>query len=437
MRFTQAILTLSFVSGLCFSHQSQAADPFPRAKPKEVGMSSERLAEIDKLIEADVARGQLPGAVIAIVRRGKLVYLKAFGYRDKTAGTPMTVDTIFYIASMTKPVAAVAGLTLYEHGKLLMNDPLAKYFPKFGQMQVAIMDDKQENIISKVPAARQITIQDLMRHTSGFVFGNRGGTAVHKLYPEQSISAAATMTGPEFLDRLSSLPLLHHPGTTWDYGFGLDVLGLVVEQVTEQTLGQYLEKRVFGPLGMVDTGFLVPAEKLARYAKALPNDPATGKPQSQSLAFAAAFPNVAPMTQPLKFECGGSCLTSTASDYMRFAQMLLNRGTLGGSHILARKTVEYMVSNQLGPEIRHQIGDADPSRADYGFGLGVAVRTTPGIVRLMGSVGDFSWAGASGTNWWADPREQLAVVFMAQTPGPIRWHYRQVINALVYQAIVD
>ncbi len=414
------------VAGVLGSSAAAQETPLPRAKPEEAGMSSARLGEIAKTLNADVARGRIPGAVVAIARRGKLVYFEAFGYRDKAAGVPMTTDTIFNIASMTKPMAAVAALQLYEQGKLLMDDPLAKYFPKFADAKVAVMDAKGETIVDTVPAVRKITIQDLYRHTSGLIYGGRGTTAVHKLYPAGSTPASGAMSGAEFLDKLATLPLLHQPGVVWDYGFGLDVLGLVVEQLSEQTLGRYLQDNVFKPLGMADTHFLIPADKAARYAKALPNDPDTGQPQS-----------LAALTQPRKFECGGGCAASTASDYMRFALMLMNKGQHRDTRILARKTVEYMLSNQLAPEVKNLVGNADPTRADYGFGLGLAVRTTPGIARTMGSVGDFSWPGASGTNWWADPKEELAVVFMAHSPGPLRWHYRQVINALVYQAIAD
>ena len=369
----------------------------------------------------------MPGAVVAIARKGKLVFFEAFGYRDKATNAPMTTDAIFNIASMTKPMTSVAALQLYERGRLLMDDSLAKYFPKFSDTQVAVMDATKENIIDKVPAARKITIQDLFRHTSGLIYGGRGATAVHKLFPEGSALASASMTGPEFLDKLASLPVLYQPGTVWDYGFGLDVLGLAVESLTEQSLGQYLQERVVKPLGMVDTGFVIPADKLSRFAQALPNDPLTGQPQA-----------IKPTMQPAKFECGGGCLSSTASDYLRFALMLANKGTYDGHRILGRKTVEYMLSNQLAPDVKNMIGiTGDPTRADYGFGLGLAVRTTPGITRMMGSVGDFSWPGASGTNWWVDPREELVVVFMAHTPGPVRWKYRQIINALVYQALAD
>jgi CubicO group peptidase (beta-lactamase class C family) len=402
-------------------------DPLPRAKPEDVGLSSERLGEIARVLKADIERGRIPGAVIAIARKGKLVYFEAFGFRDKAAGVAMTKDTIFNLASMTKPVAALATLQLYERGKLKIDDPVSAYFPKFADMQVAILDETGNAITGMVPAKRQITLRDLMMHTSGLVYGGRGNTAVHKLYPAGSASAGEQMTGAEFIDKLGSQPLLHQPGTVWDYGFGLDVLGQVVEKVSGQTLGQYFQDNVLKPLGMTDTGFFIPAEKAARYAKALPVDPDTGKPQTVSPV----------LTEKLKFECGGGCLSSTAGDYMRFALMLLNKGASGETRILGRKTAEYMLTNQLGPDVKNLIANADPTRADYGFGLGLAVRMQPGMGRLMGSVGDFNWPGASGTNWWADPKEELAVVFMAHSPGPIRWHYRQVINALVYHAIVD
>lgn len=427
MRSVHGTLALVLSCILCIPLFANAAEPVPRAKPEEVGMSSERLALIGKIIDSEVARDQLPGGVLAVARRGKLVHFEAYGYLDKATGTPMRTDAIFNIASMTKPMVAVAGLQLYEQGRLLMNDPLSKYFPKFADMKVAVMDVKKENILDRVPVTRKITIQDLFRHTSSLVYGGRGTTAVHKLYPEGSTQAAVAMSGAEFLDRLSSLPLLYQPGTVWDYGFGLDVLGLIVESLSEQALDRYLLEQVWKPLGMVDTHFLIPADKAERYAKALPVDPETGQPQT-----------LRSLTEPTKFACGGGCTASTASDYMRFALMLANKGTFGDRRVLGRKTVEYMTSNQLAPDVQNMIGiTGDPTRADYGFGLGVAVRTTPGIARMMGSVGDFSWPGASGTNWWVDPREELVVVWMAHSPGSIRWKYRQMINALVYGSIMN
>jgi CubicO group peptidase (beta-lactamase class C family) len=406
---------------------AQNGDPLPRGKAEDVGMSSERLAEIAKVINADIGQGRLPGAVIAVARRGKLVYYEAFGFRDKAAGVAMTKDTIFNIASMTKPMVALAALQLQERGKLLVDDPLAKYFPEFAKMEVAELNAGGDTITGKVPAKQPITLRHLMMHTSGLIYGGRGNTAVHKLYPGGSGVAGTTMDGKEFMDELAKLPLLNQPGAVWDYGFGLDLLGQVVEKVSGQKLGQYFQDNILKPLGMSDTGFFIPPEKAARYAKAFDKDPDTGLAQ-----------NVAPvLTQPLKFECGGGCLSSTVSDYMRFALALLNKGAYGETRILGRKTAEYMLTNQMGPDVKSLIANADPTRADYGFGLGLAVRTEAGRGKLMGSVGDFNWPGASGTNWWADPKEELAVVFMAHSPGPIRWHYRQVINALVYQAIVD
>ncbi len=403
---------VSFSIALFAFASAFAADPLPRATPESVGMSSQRLARIDQALAAEIEKGRMPGAVVAVARRGKLVYYKAFGWLDKDAGTKMTTDAIFSIASMTKPMVAAG----------------ASHYPQFAAMKVAVLrkDDSAGQAFDTVTAARPITLRDLMTHTSGLIYGARGNTAVHKLYPPSSSGAGTVMTGKEFLDKLGSLPLLQQPGSTWDYGFGLDVLGLVIEKASGRTLGQYLNASLWKPLGMADTGFLVPADKAKRYAKGFANDPETGKPQF-----------VLDVSQPLKFECGGGCAVSTAGDYLRFVQMLLNGGRLGNTRVLGRKTVEYMLANQLAPGTVNLIGNADPTRADMGFGLGLAVQTTPGVVRTVGSVGSFSWPGAYGTNWWGDPKEQLAVVFMAQTPGPIRWHYRYLISTLVNQAIVD
>jgi len=411
-----------FASGVAF-----AADPLPRAKPEEVGMSSERLARIGDVLKADIVAGRIPGAVIAIARHGRLVALEAYGWRDKAAGVAMTTDTIFNIASMTKPMTTVGALMLYERGQLLIGEPLSKYFPKFADMRVAARDASGEPTAETVAADRQVTIQDLMRHTSGIIYGGRGNTLVHKMYPAGSSDAAREYDSAAFLDKLASAPLLYQPATVWDYGFGLDLLGLTIEKISGQTLGQYLKANLFAPLGMNDTGFSISADQAARYAKPLPTDPDTGKPQARSPE----------LTQPLKFECGGGCAASTASDYLRFAMMLMNEGRNGEARLLGPRTVAYMLSDQLGPHIKNLIGNADPTRADYGFGLGLAVRMTPGVVKMMGSVGQFSWPGASGTDWWADPKQELAVVYMSAAPGPVRWHYRQKINALVYQAIVD
>jgi len=392
-----------------------ADDPLPRAKPEEVGLSSERLARIATFAKAEIDAGQIPGAVVAVARRGKLVYFEAFGLSDKKAGTPMTTDTIFSLASMTKPMTTVAALQLYEQGRLLIDDPLAKYFPKFAEMKAAVWDDLSKGVRDTAPAARQITIQDLLRHTSGLSYGGSGTSMLHKQYAPSSNGAARTLTSQELMDKMTALPLAHQPGTVWEYSFGLDVLGFVVEKITQKSLGETLQEMVWKPLGMADTGFVVPADKAGRYARGIQDIPS-------------------PLV-PTKFECGGGCAVGTTGDYLRFASMLLNRGKLGDTRLLGRKTVEYMTANQLAPGTRSQLRTL---YADWGFGLSVAVRTTEGIARDSGSVGTFSWPGGYGTYWWADPKEELVAVWMAPTPvGPTNLRYRHTINALVNQAIVD
>ena len=413
----------------CGSAQAAPRDPnapLPyAAKPEDVGFSSQRLARIGEVIKADIDAGRIPGAVIAIARHGKLVAFDAYGWRDKAANAPMTTDTIFNIASMTKPMTTVAVLTLYEKGQILMDDPLSKYFPKFAGQRVAARDALGQPTLETVPANRAITIQDLLRHTSGLVYGNRGNTVVHKLYPQSA--SDNVYTGPGLVDKLASVPLMWQPGSTWDYGFGLDVAGQVVEKITGTSLGRYIRATISTPLGMKDTGFYVQGPAVARYAQPLPRDPDTGAPQVRSPE----------LTKPPSFDCGGGCASSTAGDYMRFATMLLNKGRYAGGQIIGRATAEYMLSNQLGPNVRNLIGVTDPTKADYAFGLGVAIKPTVGVTRTMGAPGAFSWPGAAGTDFWVDPKEDLVVVYLSAAPGPIRWHYRQKINALVYQALVD
>jgi CubicO group peptidase (beta-lactamase class C family) len=379
-------------------------------------------------MRAEVAKGRLPGAVVAIARKGRLVYNESFGYLDKATSAPMPKDAIFAIASMTKPMTAVGIMQLIEEGRIALSDPISKWFPALGKLSVAVLKTESggQTIVETEPAKRQITIHDLLRHTSGFTYAAVGSTPVHKLYPANALALGVTFTGTELIEKLSSLPLLYQPGSTWEYGLSIDVLGLIVEAETGKSLGAFLQERVWQPLNMVDVSFLIPPDKASRYAKALTNDPITGKPQP--------FPD---RTRPSKMQCGGGCAASTAGDYLRFVQMLLNHGTLDGKRILSRKSVEYMLSNQLGPEIKGVVSADDPTRANHGFGLSVAVRTTSGIVRVLGSVGTFSWPGSTGTDWWGDPKEELAVVFMAAAPGPMRLYYRQLINSLVYQAIAD
>ncbi len=399
----------------------------PHAEPEAVGMSSARLARIVPALNAEIEAGQLPGAVVAIARHGRLVLHEAVGHLGPDRRIPMPRDALFAIASMTKPVTGVAGLMLWEEGRLGLADPIEQYLPQLGNRRVAVLNQRVlagQGPIETVPARRSVTIQDLMRHTSGITYGGRGTTAVHALYPASSNVAGASLDTSAFLETLAAAPLLYQPGTVWDYGLSIDVIGLVVEAISGQRLGAFLEQRLFRPLGMVDTSFQVPQEKVARLARPLPRDPVTGAAQS-----------VPDRAQALRFECGGGGLASTALDYLRFAQMLLGGGILGDTSILGRKTVEAMRTDRMTPDIENHIADLDPNSAGYGFGLTVAVRTEAGT--LMGSPGEFYWNGAYGTLWWADPVEDLTVVFMAQVPGEQRRGFRPLLNSLVYQALTD
>jgi CubicO group peptidase (beta-lactamase class C family) len=413
---SRLILALLLSAGLVHAADTNA---LPTGKPEEVGLSSARLDRLAQVLRTDVDHGRMPGAVIAISRRGRLVYYESFGFLDNAAGTPMPKDAIFALASMTKPMAAVAALMLAEQGQLLLNDPVGTYLPALKDMQVATATGTE-------PARRQPTLQDMLRHTAGVTYGNQGTSELHKRYPGGNV--ADTMSGPQFLDTLGKLPLHYQPGTMWDYSFGLDVAGLAVEAVTKERLGDFLQARVFGPLGMIDTAFVVPAAKAARIAKPLPRDPETGMP-----------PAFREPVKPWQFDCGGGCASGTAMDYTRFAMMLLNKGTLDGTRILSRKTVEYMTADQLGPDVNverlHNF--AVEHIAGYGFGLGVAVRRQAGVAGVPGTPGEFLWSGAQGTMFWVDPKEELTVVYLANTPGPVRRHYRELVKTLVLQAIVD
>ncbi|MCC6531066.1 MAG: beta-lactamase family protein [Burkholderiales bacterium] len=397
-------------------------EPLPSATPASLGFRPERVERIRSALRAEIDAGKLPGAVLAIARHGKLALLEAYGHLDREAGAPMRTDAIFSIASMTKPLAGVAALSLYEEGRLLLNEPVAKYLPQFERMAVATA--RADGTLQSSPAQRTMTVRDLMRHTAGLTYGNRGSTALHQRYPSSSDEVAARMTGAEFLQRLGELPLHYEPGSAWDYGFGFDVLGLALEAVSGQSLGSLLRSRVFGPLAMVDSGFVVPPADVHRFARGLPCDPLTGKPQ-----------RMRDSTRAHKFDCGGGCGVSTAGDYLRFAQMLLNGGSLDGTRILGRKTVEYMTSDHIGPQIDASRLRAWPNIDGYGFGLGVAVRRQAGGGGMASSQGEYHWAGSTGPYFWVDPKEALAVVFMAHAPGALRFYYRQLLHALVLQAL--
>ncbi len=312
------------LAGLATPALAQAPPyPLPRGTPEDAGFSSARLARIGEVLERDIAAGRLPGAVLAIARDGKLVFLEAYGYRDKAAGARMTTDTIFDVASMSKPMTTVTALAQVEQGSLVLDEPVSRYLPgRFTDSRVATLDESGNSIVGTVPATRPISVRDLLTHTSGLVYGGRGATAVHRLYPGGSASAAAELTADQFLGRLSGNPLLNQPGATWDYGFGLDVTGLIVEALTGHDLGEAMADTILRPLGMSDTGFLVPPDKVSRYARALPTDPDTGQPQKvdpdatrpgRSSSAAAAAPCPRPPTTSGSRACCSTGASSTAT----------------------------------------------------------------------------------------------------------------------------
>jgi CubicO group peptidase (beta-lactamase class C family) len=391
------------------------AQPLPPSPPEKAGFSKEGLARIDAFFAREIAASRVPGAVVAIARDGRLVHYKAYGYLNKQTGEPMPADALFNLASMTIVFTVVGGLTLNEEGRLPLKSRLDEYFPQFAHMKVGT--DNPE-------PARPIFMHDLYRHTSGFTYGGRGNTPVHKLYPGGSSGAAAQYTGEEFLAKLASLPLLYQPGTVWDYGFSTDVLGLVIEKVSGKRLNDFLKAAVWDKVKMPDTSFDVPAEKRKRLARPLAKDPIDGNEQT-----------IAILDKPVKFDCAGSCAFSTVGDYLRFGQMLLDGGIIDGRRVLSPKTVAVMTSDHLGPNIRNQVAGTEPHRDGYGFGLGVAVRVHDGLAAVPGSKGDFTWNGANGTAFWADPQERLVVVYGTAAPGEIRKYYREQMGALVYGAM--
>ncbi|MDX2156424.1 MAG: serine hydrolase domain-containing protein, partial [Hyphomicrobiaceae bacterium] len=326
-------------------------------------------------------------------------------------------------ASMTKPMTSVAIMMLHEEGRLLLGDPVSKFLPQMAAMKVARSPDSTET----VPARREMTVQDLLRHTSGLTYDNRGTSAVHKAYPGSSVSAAVKLGRDEFLDTIGKVPLLYQPGTAWEYGFSTDILGHIVEAVSGMSLGAFLKARLWDPLGMVDTAFALSTSAEGRYARAFAKCPLTGDPQSVHHASG----------RPMQWESGGGGAVSTTADYLRFVQMLLAGGTLGGERILGRKTVELMRADHLGPDIDNRLTTMDPAFSGYGFGLGFAVRSAAGVSAAMGSAGDYYWSGVYGTYFWIDPAEDLAVVFMAAAPGQMRLRYRQLVRGLVLQALAD
>jgi CubicO group peptidase (beta-lactamase class C family) len=393
-------------------------------KPEDVGLSSVRLARISAALEREVQAKRLPGAVVGIMREGKLAHLVAVGSRDPKSGAPMSTDTVFSIASMTKAMTSVGIMMLVEEGRVLLADPVSAYLPELKNPRVTISRDA-DHLELRGPS-REPTVQDLLRHTSGYVYGDRGNSAAQRKHPNGGSSSIA-LTKAQVLAMLAEAPLMFDPGSTWEYGFSTDILGFIVEAVSGQTLGAFLRERLWGPMSMVDTAFELTDAQRARYAHAFATDPLSGGPQN----IRHADPAVS------KWESGGGGAVSTVADYLRFTDMLRAGGSYGGRQYLGRGTVRTMTSDHLPAGMGGRIADTmDPAAAGYGFGLGFAVRLADGISAKAGSKGDYYWSGVFGTYFWVDPAQDMSCVFMGAVPGLLRLRYRQMVRNLVYQALI-
>jgi CubicO group peptidase (beta-lactamase class C family) len=389
----------------------------PRGKPESVGLSSQRLKHISDVLQREIDKGTMPGAVVMVGRRGKVAHFDCIGVQDPATQAPMRHDSVFRVFSMTKPITSVAVMQLVEDGKILISDPVSKYFPAFARVQVGVPRDGKLHL---VPAEREITIQDLLRHTSGLVTHTTGTGPVQTLYAEAGISAR-TRTNKENAELLATMPLYCQPGAEWKYSRSTDLLGSIIEVVSGQTLGGYLTEHIFAPLRMTDTGFYIAKERAEnRLAEAFAHDPWTGEKVSHWS-----------MTEKPALEAGGGGLVATAMDYARFAQMLVNGGTLDGERIIGKKTLAWMTSDHLGPNVKVDSPLIPPG---HGFGLGFAVRLKPGMAQFPGSVGKYYWGGRAGTQFWIDPKENLFALLMVQAPGQ-REYLRVLIRNLVYAAV--
>ncbi|MGD0184189.1 MAG: serine hydrolase domain-containing protein [Roseiarcus sp.] len=395
---------------------SNALSGLPTARPEEVGLSRAALERLGEAMEREIAAGRAPGAAMLVARHGKVAFSHALG-KLRPHGPPMPADAVFRIYSMTKPIVSVAAMTLVEEGRLVISDPLAKYIPAFAKTKVGV---ENGDGLDLVPLERPITIQDLMRHTSGLTYGFTGVSRVQKL-----VHAAAPMSqdrsAAEHVEALAALPLQHQPGKVWEYSHSTDVLGRVIEIVAGRSLGEVLSERIFAPLGMADTAFYLPDAKRERLAQ----------PFSFDLLTASNIDTIE-SRQPPRCESGGGGLVSTIGDYARFLAMASGGGALNGARILGSRTLAFMASDHLGP---HVVKNHFLLWPGHGFGLGFAVRLEPGIAPRAGAVGEYFWGGVAGTVFWVSPRDALFAILMVQAPEH-REYFRNLFRNLVNAAIV-
>ena len=387
------------------------------AAPAEVGLCPTRLQALLSVLQADVDRGRLPGAVALVARRGKVALFESLGQQDPASGSAMRRDAIFRIYSMTKPVVSVAVMMLMEQGKLLLSDPVSRFLPEYAGQKVAVERGGQLELADVI---RPATVQDLLRHTAGLTYEFLGDAAVQRQYAKLHMGSRER-SNADFSRTLAGLPLMYQPGSVWEYSRATDVLGALVEVLSGQTLGEYLRQHIFIPLGMLETGFSVPPAQHGRIAEPFAHDPDGGAPM-----------RVLDPRRVMAMESGGGGLLSTALDYARFLQFMHNRGELNGVRLLGSRTVDFMTADHLGSI--PSVGDLLPP--GHGFGLGFAVRTAAGISPVPGSVGLYYWGGIAGTTFFVDPAEDLYALLMIQAPNQ-RDHYRPLFRTLVYAALLD
>lgn len=391
----------------------------PIADPEDLGLCPQRCARLGEVLRAEVARGRLPGAVALVVRHGRIALAESVGVLDPAHGDPMTVDAIFRLYSMTKPIVSVAAMMLMEQGRFLLADPVSKYLPEFADQKVAV---ERGGTLVLEPVRQPATVQDLMRHSAGLTYEFSGEGPVHRLYRAHGLGGPQPgRDNAAYCRELAQMPLLFQPGSEAEYSRATDVLGRLVEVWSGMPLGAFLRQQVLEPLGMRDTAFWVPPAQQHRIAEPFAHDPEGGAPMPMREA-----------RLPPTMESGGGGLVGTAMDYARFAQMLLNGGELEGTRLLGPRTVDYMTSDHLG-RIPARATLLDPGE---GFGLGFAVRMATGVTQVPGSAGTYYWSGMGGTSFFVDPKEDLVGVLLLLAPNQRGW-YRQLFRNLVYACLVD
>jgi CubicO group peptidase (beta-lactamase class C family) len=388
----------------------------PQAKPESIGLSSVRLQRMSDAFKREIDKGTLPGATVMVARKGQIGWFDALGKQSPDASTPMAHNTLFRIFSMTKPIVSVGIMMLVEDGHLLINDPVAKFIPEFSDQKVGVETNGK---LELVPLKTQMTVQDLLRHTSGITYDHTGNSLVQQQY-QQSRLRSRKISNAEHAAIVASLPLICQPGAEWNYSRSTDILGRIIEVVSGKSLGAWLTEHILAPLQMAETAFHTAEENAGRLAEPFATDPWTGEKVQ-----------LFNMLEKPVMESGGGGLVSTTMDYARFAQMLLSGGTLDGTRIIGRKTLQLMASNHLGPNVKV---DSPLMSPGHGFGLGFCVRTAAGIAPFPGSVGQFFWSGMAGTFFFIDPAEDLFTVFMMQGPGQ-RTQIRNLLRDLVYAAV--